>query len=338
MKKDVIHTYAAYNKNEKIRINSSSGGVFTLLAEFVLNDGGIVYGVAMSNDCYSNNFERVCNTEDLKKLRGSKYIQAKMGSVYNDVSKDLKKGIKVLFSGTGCQINGLKCFLQKDYDNLFCVDIVCHGVPSQKVWKKYVESIETERGKLESINFRSKELGWIDFGLKENELFVPKDSNSFFQFFNRCYCLRPSCYCCTAKDDKRSDITIADFWGIENILPELSDDKGVSLVLIRTNKGDTVFQSVKDKMYFKEVSYEEGIRENSSEYISHDRPCERDIFFSDLERMSIKQLENKYIKVPMWKRVGRKVKRTIKKILGGVPQIKQRTNADYGMLLTFKKR
>lgn len=317
MKIEVLHTYAAYNNNENIRMNSSSGGLFTAFAEHIIGNSGVVYGVAMSDDCYSNHFERVDTVAKLSILRGSKYIQATIGDTYKCVQDDLKKGVTVLFSGTGCQINGLKSYLRNDYDNLICVDVVCHGVPSQKVWKKYVEFVEAKRGKLVTINFRSKETGWSDFGFKENELFVPKDDDAFFQLFNRCYCLRPSCYHCVAKDDKHSDITIADFWGIENVLPEFNDNKGMSLVLIRTEKGNDLFQSIKEECSYREVTYEEGIRENSSEYVSHNKPEGRDTFFRDFERMTIPQLENKYIKGPLWKRVGRKIKRTIKQIFGG---------------------
>lgn len=318
MKKEVIHSYASYNLDKDIRIASSSGGIFTLLAERIIREGGIVYGVRMSDDCYSNYFTRTDNIEELSQLRGSKYIQAKVGETYKKVYNDLKTGTKVLFSGTGCQINGLKYFLQKEYENLICIDVICHGVPSQKLWKKYVEHIEKERGKLLSINFRSKESGWKDFGMKENELFIPKNNNLFFQLFNRCYCLRPSCYCCVAKDDKKSDVTIADFWGIESVLPELDIDKGVSLVLIRTNKGNELFEEIKKKCFCQEVSYEDGIRENSSEYMSHAKPKERDSFYSNLEKSNFfEKAAIEYIYGPFWKRIGRKIKRTIKKILGG---------------------
>ena len=318
MKKEVIHTYAAYNLDKDVRLASSSGGIFTLLAEQIIGEGGIVYGVIMSEDCYSNYFARITTIEGLSQLRGSKYIQAKVRETYREVYNDLQLGFKVLFSGTGCQINGLKYFLQKEYENLICVDVVCHGVPSQKAWKIYVEYIEKERGKLLSINFRSKESDWKDFGIKENELFIPKDNNLFFQLFNRCYCLRPSCYCCVAKDDKKSDLTIADFWGIESVLPELDIDQGVSLVLIRTNEGNELFEEIKKKCFYKEVSYEEGIRENSSEYMSHDRPKERDRFYSDLEKPEFfEKAAMEYIYGPLWKRIGRKIKRTIKKILAG---------------------
>ena len=315
MKKKVIHTYAAYNYNEIIRLNSSSGGIFTLLAEYVINKKGIVYGVTMSDNCYENYFIRVHNISDLSKLRGSKYIQARVGDTFKKVYNDLNSGLYVLFSGTGCQINGLKSFLQKEYENLICVDVICHGVPSQKIWKKYVEYVEKSNGKLKSINFRSKEKSWQEFGIKENELFISKDDDIFFQFFNRCYCLRPSCYQCVAKSDKRSDITIADYWGIENIIPELNDNKGISLVLIRTDNGNNLFNIVKSGCYYQETSYEDGVRENIAEYMSHDYPKQRETFYYDLDNMSIDKLAIKYLYGPLWKRIGRKIKKFIKYLL-----------------------
>lgn len=164
-----IVAYAAYSENVEERLNSSSGGIFSLLAKKILSVGGVVYGVAMSDDCRTAEFVRITDSSDLEKIQGSKYLQAHVGKVFKQVMNDLENNVKVLFSGTGCQVNGLKGFLGKDYDNLYCVDIVCHGTPSPALWKKYVEYIETENNaKLIHVNFRCKSQSWTDFWHRRN--------------------------------------------------------------------------------------------------------------------------------------------------------------------------
>lgn len=315
-----MKVYAAYYDN-KIRNNSSSGGVFSLFAQ----QFDVVYGVAMTEDCYGAEFVRIEN--DIAPLRGSKYLQAKSGDSFKQVKKDLQEGRNVLFSGTGCQINGLHTFLNKEYDNLFCVDVVCHGTPSPKLWREYAIYQESKHGKLDSVNFRCKDDSWIDFGMKENQMYISKDKDSFMKMFLRNYCLRPSCYECHAKFYKTADITIADFWGIENVAPEMNDGMGTSLVITRTDKGQKLFDKIKSELKCKEVSYEDGVKGNPSEYSSVARPKERDSFFADLENMTFEEMEKKYasdIKVPLMKRIVRKAKRIVKKILirGGYTNIK----------------
>lgn len=334
---NLLAAYACYNKDRNIRLSSSSGAVFSSLAEYTFARNGVVYGVAISEDCYSAEFIAVTDREGLLRLRGSKYLQAKVGNIFMKVKADLQSGKMVLFTGTGCQVNGLKHFLEKDYENLFCVDVVCHGVPSPKLWREYAKYQEKKHGKLETVNFRCKDDSWIDFGMKENQLYISKDTDSFMRMFLRNYCLRPACYDCHAKHYKKSDMTIADFWGIENVAPEMNDGRGTSLVITRTEKGQELFESIKSELKWKEVTYEEGVRSNSAEYTSVPRPQQRDTFFTDLEKLPFEEMEKKYLEGPLWKRAGRKIKRTIKKILGGVTNNKQRTNADYGMLFTFKK-
>ena len=243
-----IKVYAGYNMNQDVRLSSSSGAIFSLLAENVLFQKGTVYGVKMSDDCYSAVFTRVTDIDGLIWLRGSKYLQAKVGNTYKQVKDDLLAGKLVLFSGTGCQVNGLKNFLGKEYDNLLCVDVICHGAPSPALWKEYAEYQEKKNGgKLKGINFRCKDDSWTDFGMKEvlaeipqdeeKQLYISKDKDSYMQMFLRDYCLRPSCYDCAAKKVKMADLTIADFWGINDVAPEMNDGNGTSLILIRTDKG-----------------------------------------------------------------------------------------------------
>ena len=304
-----MKTYAAIHNNNEIRESSSSGGIFSALADKF----DVVYGVAITDDCYGAEMIRV--EGDISPLRGSKYLQAKVGDAFKQAKKDLEDEKKVLFSGTGCQINGLYMFLGKEYSNLFLLDIICHGTPSPKLWREYVSFQEKKHGKLESVNFRCKDDSWIDFGMKENQMYIPMNKDPFMCMFLRNYCLRPACYECHAKFYKKSDMTIADFWGIENVAPEMNDGRGTSLVITRTDKGEELFDSIKSELKWKEVSYEEGVKSNPSEYSSVARPPLRNTFFNDLEKMSFEHMEKKYIDGPLWKKVGRIIKRTIKRIL-----------------------
>lgn len=339
--------YACYNKDKDVRLSSSSGAVFSSLAEYVLSKSGVVYGVAMSEDCYSAEFVEVTDSEGLIKLQGSKYLQAKVGNTFKKVKADLQAGKIVLFTGTGCQINGLKSFLGKDYDKLICMDVICHGTPSPALWRMYVEYQERKfGGKLKGISFRCKDNGWTGFGMNEvlkggglaKKIYIPKDKDSYMQMFLRDYCLRPSCYVCLAKKEKMSDITIADFWGIEGVAPEMNDGMGTSLVLIRTKKGQEVFDYVANQMKLKEVTYEAGVKGNPAEYKSCIRPLQRDTFFIDMNTMGFEELERKYaasIEYPLKTRVKRKVKNLIKSILRIIGGGQKINNADYGLLFVY---
>lgn len=317
--------YASYNKDNETRMRSSSGGLFTPLALYVFSHNGVVYGVAMTKDCYSSEYVVVTDEKGMEKLRGSKYFQANMGDTYKNIKADLNAGKMVLFTGTGCQINGLKNFLMSskvNCSNLICVDVICHGVPSPALWKKYAKYQEEKyNGKLKWINFRCKDVSWTDFGIKEvissisankiKQIYISKDEDPFMQMFLRDYCLRPSCYACIAKKNKLSDITIADFWGINEIAPQMNDGKGTSLVIIRTKKGMDVFNKISEKLAIREVTYEDGVKENPAEYCSAEKPVLRDNFFDDMETMNFDDLSKKYIKLP----VKAKIKKWIKHII-----------------------
>lgn len=305
-----MKTYVAYYDNI-IRLNSSSGGVFSVIASYF----DVIYGVAMTENCYSCEFVRI--EDDITPLRGSKYFQAKVGDTFKKVKTDLLNGKHVLFSGTGCQINGLFMYLGKDYDYLFLLDVICHGTPSPKLWKEYVLYQEKKYGKLKTINFRCKDDGWQSYGMKENQLYISKDKDSFMRMFLRNYCLRPACYECHAKYYKKADMTIADFWGIEQVAPDMNDGNGVSAVLCRTDKGQVLFEKMKEKLIWKEVSYEEIVRYNSAEYSSVDRPTQRKNFFIDLDRDSFEILKEKYaadIKQSLVKRIKNKAKNLLEKL------------------------
>lgn len=338
----VVKAYACYSKDEELLKKSSSGGFFSIIANYVINNNGVVYGVALDNDCYSARYIRTDNKNGLEKIRGSKYLQAKIGTAYIDVKKDLQEKKLVLFTGTGCQINGLKKYLISDYENLICVDVLCHGASSPKIWRKYVEWLEgLKNNKVVNVNFRCKEKGWKEFGIekvdsKSQKYYSPKDSDPYMKLFLENYSLRPSCFECTAKNYKLSDISMADFWKIEDVASEMENEMGVSLVLCRTEKGRKIFQYISQEIKYKEVLYKDAIKGNPVEYQSVERPIMREAFFKDAEKMEFSKLIKKYPVISLKRRVKNIVLKTpLKKLIGG-GQVERSKNDNYGLLFIFK--
>ncbi len=329
IKKDKIENmpkaYACYNKDEKIRIESSSGGVFTLLAEHILKNNGIIFGAAFDDE-FGVKHIKIDKKEELYKLRTSKYLQSNIGTTYKDVKNILEDGKVVLFTGTPCQVNGLYSFLGKEYSNLYTQDIICHGVPSPKVWKKYLDFRKKEDSKSPMrINFRQKDDGWNLYALllqyDNNNAYKTNHSDDLFmQAFLRDACLRESCYSCYFKEkNRKTDITLADFWGINNVLPEMNDDKGTSLVIVNTKNGQELFNNIKNDMIFKEVNFEQSVQYNKSMYQSVAKPALREEFFNNLDILEFDELVEKYTikpKQPTFiRKFIRKVKKIAKKIL-----------------------
>lgn len=291
--------YAAYNRNEEVRLASSSGGVFTLLAEYVLEQKGVIYGAAMEN--FRVKHIRVSDSEGLALLRGSKYVQSDIGQTYLQAKADLEAGKIVLFTGTPCQIEGIKSFLRKDYKNLITMDIICHGVPSPMVWDRYVAYREKEAGAPATrMFFRHKEYGWktyaVLFEFSNNTAYVRRlGDDLFMQVFLHDLCLRPSCYACNFKTIYRtSDITVADFWGIETVCPELDDDKGASLVLIHSKRGKELFSAIQGKLCCKAVALDEALRGNPAINHSAQKPKDRDAFMKDILHDSFEVTVHRY--------------------------------------------
>lgn len=299
------NVYVGYANDLQLRILSSSGGIFSVMAENILNQNGVVYGVKMSQDCEECNFVKVSTLKELSALRGSKYLQSKSIGIFEEIEKELKNNKQILFSGTPCQVNALKSFLQKEYNNLLCVDFVCHGVPSPLLWKKYLKHFENKkRCKITDVNFRDKSLNWLSFGIsmKSNKksFFIPRSHSSFFQMFMKNLSLRPSCYNCKAKRNRFADITIGDFWGIENalrknILSKFDYEKGCSLIITRNIKGEKFINNLKKLLELESLDYKDAIFYNDSEYISVNLPKEREKFFLDMNNLNYEELEDKYI-------------------------------------------
>lgn len=247
--------FGAYNRDTEQVVRSQSGGLFYTLASYIISIGGVVYGAAFEN-VFKVSHIRVSTLFDLESLRGSKYVQSDLGFVFNNVIDDLLSGITVLFSGTSCQIAGLHSLIKSnriDDSNLFLCDIICHGVPSPNVWKENLRHIESQyKSKIIKAIFRDKKLfGWhssISSFILENGKTV--SSNKFNLAFGLGYINRQSCSICYFANMKRpSDITLGDFWGLSKVNPQLdAQNKGVSLVLINSEKGETLFDSIKDEL------------------------------------------------------------------------------------------
>jgi coenzyme F420-reducing hydrogenase beta subunit len=291
--------YACYNKNDVIRMKSSSGGMFSLFTEYIINNSGVVFGASFDDEFMVHHI-KVDNIQGLEKLRGSKYVQSKIGNTYKEIKQLLNEGRLVYFSGTPCQIDGLVCYLGKEYDNLILQDIVCHGVPSSKLWTKYKKKFNLNKN--DKVSFRNKSTGWSSYSFsieKKNKSYIQLASiNEYMRLFLSDLCLRPSCYNCHSKSIHRnSDITLADFWGIDNIDKTMNDNKGTSLVFINSEKGNDLFKSITESTVYKEVNIEEAIKYNPSSYQSVKEPKRRTEFMNDINRLSMKKLANKYCKM-----------------------------------------
>lgn len=318
---DEEKTYAVFNKNEEIRLESSSGGIFSLLAEYVIDNHGSIYG-AVFDEKFNVKHIKINKLQDIELLRGSKYVQSKIEDIFKFIKNDLKNNKLVLFTGTPCQVVGLQSFLQKKYDNLILMDIVCHGVPSPLVWQRYINELKQNyKQDIKIIHFRDKSTGWKTYSVKF--LFDKYEyKNISFKdiymkgFLNDIY-LRPSCYNCNFKGIKRiSDITVADFWGIENILPKMDDDKGTSLIVIHSEIGKQLFDKLSEKMIFNEVDLNEAIKYNPSMITSVKYNKKRKVFFAELNSgEKIIKLIRKYTKISFEKRVKNKIKSIIKRLI-----------------------
>lgn len=314
-----LETYAANHPDEEVRLKSSSGGLFTLLAEAVIDRGGVVFGARFDSD-WGVVHGYAETKADVSAFRGSKYVQSRMGNAYRDAQQFLEAGREVMFTGTPCQIAGLKTFLRKEYANLLTVDVVCHGVPSPQTWRIYLNEISgPAKGRknsvllpamslfpevdghrpIVSVDFRNKSLGWkkYSFALTLSKAAAAGEKiqfcshvfteDPFMQAFLSDLTLRPSCYHCPSKAGRSgSDVTIGDFWGIEKLKPEFDDDKGCSLVLLNSEKAVQLFRSL--PVARERVAYAQALAGNRNLERSVRRPVLRNRFMRQcLKRQSL---------------------------------------------------
>ena len=310
-KNNPINVYAAVSKNKEQLQHSASGGIFAAIAEDCIKRGGTVFG-AVFNDDFSVVHEGIDSLQSLVKLQNSKYVQSRIDGIFSRVATILKKGEMVVFSGTPCQIAGLKSYLGKEYQNLFTVDIICHGVPSIKIFKTYMYYFESKyKGKIKSFTFRDKQIGWGENGraifekyngrLKNKILW--QSSSSYMYYFLKGLISRKSCYHCKyAGLNRPGDITIGDYWGIEKQHPEYllsasgwDEKKGISVVIVNTERGGKYIENLKN-IEIKNSTFEKAAYGNDQ--LQH--PCsngKRDEAFLLLKEKGWSGLESNFKKV-----------------------------------------
>lgn len=321
--------FVAVSQNTDLT-TSASGGLFASLAQSVLNDNGVVYGSAMlyENEQLYVKHIKVTSTEQLNLLKGSKYVHSNTQGIFSDVLTELKCGKTVLFSGTPCQVAGLKGFLRKDYPNLYTIDIICHGVPSEQLFQQYIAFEENRYdSKITTFRFRDKKQGWklhgsMTFDTNETICFEPEKS-SYYQLFLNSYTYRENCYSCPyASAHRPGDITIGDYWCIELVHPELivenggeiDHEKGVSCMIINNDKGDELLSNYGSGIKYWKSSYENASKYNRQLTAPSQLKKERDLVL-ELSRNNYKSLDFWYKKRLIPIKIRRKIRSSIPKPL-----------------------
>ncbi len=299
--------YALINKDDNVRLKSASGGAFSAFGKNVLEQNGVVYGVIWNDDIVAIH-SRAENVEQLEKMYSSKYVQSNTKDTFKQAKKDLDNGKKVLFSGTPCQIAGLKSYLKKDYEKLVTIDLICHGVPSPLIFEKYKQEFlkNKPKEKLININFRPKINGWsIQYIIHpaillttQKQYYVKKDfwipiMNHSFNF---------SCAHCNFNQLPRvADITIGDFWGVDEYDKSLNDDLGTSIILINNRNGEILLKEIELNCRLEKVPLEVAIKRNPNIYSSSKAHKNRKEFLEDacINNKSLKYCVKKYLKTPI---------------------------------------
>lgn len=293
--------YACWSSQEKVRENSSSGGVFTHFAEKIIEKSGVVFGAAFALDHQIIHIP-VKQKEELLYLQGSKYVQSRVGESFRQIYDLLKKEENVLFSGVPCQVAGLKNFLgNREFSNLFLIDLVCHGCPSPRVYKDYLYyQEEVHQEKVESLSFRRKRFGWHDFGMEicfqgGKNYFQDLFSDPYIVGFLKNYFLNDSCYSCKfANIHRQGDITIADFWGYQPEGNFLDDNLGITLLIVNTYKGKKMYEEIEDQVTSYSKTLAEAVKENGALRESSFKNHRYEEFWKDYEGTTFKELILKY--------------------------------------------
>ncbi len=337
-----LQTLAVKNCNEEERMRSSSGGVFVALAKATLDKGGVVFGAIFDED-WEVKHTWADTLEGVQAMMSSKYLQSRIEQTYLEAERFLKEGREVLFSGTPCQISGLKRFLRKEYMNLLAVDFLCHGVPSPGVWRRYLKELSEQTARraaagkntvlssslndlpvITGIAFRDKTLhGWKKFSFvvrgrsaykaDQNSVLLSgiHIENPFMKGFLANIYLRPSCYDCKCKCGRsHSDLTIADFWGIDRLMPEFDDDQGVSLVLVNSHKGEEYLGSLDMEIYTSDI---ETVCTNNLAYCTsaYKHPKREKFYRSFSKGESVSSIVALCLKIPFYIKIIRFFKRMV---------------------------
>ena len=301
-KDTVPRAFGLRAKDRSLLLQSSSGGVFSLLAERVLEKGGIICGAAMTEDLRGVRHVFAESREELDALRGSKYVQSRTDGIYPRIRDALEGGRAVLFSGAPCQVDGLKAYLGREDEALFCVDFFCHGVPSPLVWEKTCGELEKKHGgRITDVRFRDKKSGWaaseLCFTLNgKRELRRDKKTDPYLRLFLGNYSLRPSCFACAHKGlARRSDVTLADFWGVRQLAPELYSGDGVSLALAHSEKGAQLLEGL--DAVAQPVDAREAAGRNKAGLNSVVKPPQYEEFWAALRTSGIEKLADRFVPV-----------------------------------------
>lgn len=314
-------SFAAYNKDETIRLMSSSGGVFYVFAQKILCEGGIVFGAAFDSE-WQVHHEACNDIPKLHRILQSKYVQSALGNTYTNVREALLLGKKILFCGTPCQVAGLISYLRSTLKGdewkelLLTIDFICHGVPSRMVWRRYLKEVSEDK-KITNINFRDKTNGWRNFGLRidfdNGDSYLQSQHKDPYMrgFLNNLY-LRESCYECGFRGvERESDFTIADFWGVHTLLPDFFDDKGTSIVLVHNDKAIRFLEEASDIINLCEINNDVVVQTNSPVVKSVSRNSKRDSFFEHVDGKTISEYIVQNLHQPLLERFKRKIVKTL---------------------------
>ncbi len=315
------NVYAAYAQNTESRSKSTSGGLFYEIAQWVINEGGIVYGAAF-NDNFELKHISAETIEELSPLRGSKYIQSSLGKVFKEIRMQLKEGRWVYFVGVGCQVAGLKSYLQNvDTERLITSDLVCHGVPSQKMFNWHIQYIENkEKGRLIEYAFRDYE----NWGVAERYKYIrngvthskkhPSFLSPYLYSFMKGLTYRYSCYNCKfAKIPRQGDITLADYWGVEQFFPDLDKSNGVSLILVNSNKGNEIWNNIKSQVETRVSELSHASAHNFNLTHSTPMPAVREYCYKWIEERGFRDVARKWFRPQNYHKLVFKM--TIKKFI-----------------------
>lgn len=323
----VKQTIAAQYQDASV-MNSASGGIFKAVADFVLKQGGYVAGCVF--DKSFNAIHILSNSPDeIAKMQGSKYVQSKIGDVYKEVRQKLRDGVPVLFSGTPCQVAGLKGFLMKDYENLITLDLICHGVPSPKLLQEYLDSTYRTKGEVVDFKFRNKQKnGWCSQGsvsvnvngrIKQKRTTPYTDSYYYYYLANSVS--RRCCYSCKYSSTTRvGDITIGDYWNLQNILPDFDCRKGASVALVNTAKGEKVIAEIREKLMLQPTTLQQAVDANGNLSAPCEKPGNRDEIYQQIEQYGYCKVEKsechyQYLKPVLQRLIPSSVKRIIKQVI-----------------------
>lgn len=293
--------YAAKHQSNNIRKYSTSGGIFTALSDYILEINGAICGAAFNSESQCVEHIIAFSHEERDRIRGSKYVQSKLGNIFQDIKSLLEKEIPVLFTGTPCQTAGLYAYLKKDYANLYIADILCHSAPSPLILKRTIEQYTRHAG---NISFRDKTRGWrgsYHFQIERKD----KSSISnvtFLPLFFKGLINRPSCYNCHFTNIKRpSDLTIGDYWNIQNVDSSFEDELGVSCILVNSNKGNYLFDKIKKSLNYQATDLKPSIQSCMQRPTTI--PRNRNAFWYDFKKYGFVYCENKYGHYTIWENI-----------------------------------